>query len=526
MLLRLGGVNKMVVVTAKEMQEIDEKAIKEYQIPSLVLMENAGVAVVRALEERFGDLSEKRIIILAGSGNNGGDGLVIARHLLNRNVNVKVYLLGAKENLSKDCQHNLFIFTKLQGDVTQISEISMSKLRINVTLTDIVVDALVGTGFKGEPQGLLAEVIGIVNSCRKPVIAVDIPSGVNSTTGAIYQDCAVRARQTVTFGYMKTGLVLYPGAEFCGEIKVVDIGIPPQLASKVKRHLMDAKVKQLLPKRPPRSHKGTFGHCLVIAGSNSMAGAAYLTSYALLRSGAGLVTLAVPNSIKDQFSPGEVMVMPVADTEEGCLGLISQEQLLELYKNKTALVIGPGLGRHPELTALIKTLLQHWQGPLVLDADGLNSISDTDLAWLTKIPERIRNTWIFTPHPGEMARLIKGNSQAVDNNRIQVASSASQKLGISIVLKGVPTIIAGRDGLYINTTGNSSMGTAGMGDVLTGIIAALLCQGMDAFLAAAVGVYIHGEAGDYLNSKMGRGLIASDVLAILPTIFALEDVND
>lgn len=508
----------MIVVTAKEMQEIDEKAIKELKIPSLVLMENAGVAAVRVLEEEFGDLSEKRIIILAGNGNNGGDGLVIARHLLNRDVNVKVYMLGTEEDLSEECRHNLSIFKKLQGEISQITDMGLSKLRINITLTDIVIDALVGTGFAGEPKGVLSEIIGLVNNCRNPVVAIDVPSGVNSTSGAVYDGNAIRAMLTISFGFMKTGLVLYPGADYCGKLKVVDIGIPKQLAVHIKRHITDKTIIELLPPRHAWAHKGTFGHCLVIAGSRSMPGAAYLTGYGLLRSGAGVVTLAVPACIKEQFPPGEVIVVPVQETETGCLGLNSIDHLLELSKGKTALVIGPGLGRDSELQVMMKTILQSWQGPLVLDADGLNSI--TDLSWLTKISAAIRRNWIFTPHPGEMARLLNQNTDEISKNRIEVAWSAYQQLGVNIVLKGAPTIIAGDNQIYINSTGNPGMSTAGMGDVLSGIVGALLCQGMNPFLAAVAGVYIHGQAGDHLNSEKGRGMIASDLLSILPTMFS------
>ncbi len=510
----------MIVVTAKEMQNIDEKAIKEFKIPSLVLMENAGVAAVKAIEEEFGDLSGKRVIILVGSGNNGGDGLVIARHLLNRDVNVKVYMFGEEGDLSEECRHNLSIFNKLQGEVNLITDTSLSKLRINITLTDIVIDALVGTGFTGEPKGVLSEIIGLVNNCRNPVVAIDIPTGVNSTSGAVYNGSAIRAVLTISFGFMKTGLLLYPGADYCGKIRVVDIGLPKQLAENIKRYITDEKIKELLPPRHAWAHKGTFGHCLVIAGSKSMPGAAYLTSYGLLRSGAGVVTLAVPTGIKEQFSPGEVIVVPVQESETGCLGLVSTDHILELCKGKTALVIGPGLGRDPELQQLIKTILQNWQGPLVLDADGLNSI--TDLSWLTKIPTAIRRKWVFTPHPGEMARLLNKNIDEINKNRMEVAWSAHRQLGVNVVLKGAPTITAGDNQIYINSTGNPSMSTAGMGDVLSGVIGALLCQGMNPFLAAVAGVYIHGKAGDYLNSEKGRGMIASDLLSVLPVIFSAE----
>lgn len=508
----------MQVVTAQEMQVIDRKAIDELRIPSLVLMENAGTAVVNQLQNELGDLTTKQVVILVGKGNNGGDGLVVARHLLNRNVKVQVYLLGSKQQLSEECRHNLNIYTKLKGEVHTLSEQILPRLKVNLALADIIVDALLGTGFSGQAGGLLPKIFELVNKSRKFVVAIDIPSGVNGTSGYVGKS-AVKASMTVTLGFLKTGLLLYPGADYCGTIKAVDIGIPKIFAEGIHCYLADATIKELLPSRPAWSHKGTYGHCLVIAGSRTMAGAAYLTSYSLLRCGAGLVTLAVPESIHHQFQPGEIMVTPVPETETGTISLTAVEQLLELSQDKTALVIGPGLGNHPELQTLVQAVLQSWQGPMVIDADGLNNIRDLD--WLLEIPQAVRKQWVFTPHPGEMSRLLGVDKNEVVENRINIARSAFRKLGINIVLKGVPTITVGNKRMYINSTGNPGMSTAGMGDVLSGVIGALLCQGMSACLAAAAGVYFHGKAGDYLKEEKGvRGIIASDMLSVLPKILS------
>lgn len=508
----------MVVLTAQEMQKIDQMAIDDLEIPSLVLMENAGVAIVNRILNRYGDLVDKRILILVGKGNNGGDGLVIARHLLNHDVKVKVYLLESEQDLSPDCKHNLGIFRKLQGEIHQITKQSLNKLKINLTLTDLVIDALVGTGFQGEPRGILGDVIRLVNNCRTPVISVDLPSGVNGTTGEVSGN-AVRAEFTPTLGFLKTGLLLYPGAEHCGIIEVADIGIPKSLATGIKRYQTNDQIHRFLPQRPAWSHKGTYGHCLVIAGSRSMTGAAYLASYAALRSGAGLVTLAVPESIASEFPPGEVMVKSIPETGNGQLGLASKDTLLALIEDKSALIIGPGLGENPEIQSLIMELMQRWDRPLIVDADGLNNMKD--LTWLRAIPESTRRKWIFTPHPGEMGRLFNRNSADVNADRLNMAWDAWQQLGINFVLKGAPTIIAGDNQLYINSTGNSGMSTAGMGDVLSGIIGGLMSQGLNGHLAGVVGVYFHGKAGDMLVEKYGnRGLIASDILPVLSQLIS------
>jgi NAD(P)H-hydrate epimerase len=513
----------VVVVTAEEMRAIDKRAVSELGIPSLVLMENAGVAVVRELEQEFGGLEGKRCLILVGRGNNGGDGLVIARHLLNRHVKVKVFLIAEERELSQDCRFNLEIFRRLEGEIHSLSEPVLSKLKINLALNDLVIDALVGTGFSSEQKGVLPEVIEIVNNCRTPVVSVDVPSGVDPTTGAVQGD-AVRATLTVALGFLKTGLLLYPGREHCGKLRVVDIGIPTSLAGGIKRRLTTGQITRELPVRPGWGHKGTFGHCLVVAGSKPMTGAAYLTSHALLRAGAGLVTLAVPESIRDQFPPSEVITVPVSESGAGCFGASSIEQLLKNMEKKDVLVIGPGLGSDPELADVVRALLENWQGPLVLDADGLNQIRDR--AWLQELPEETRRKWVFTPHPGELARLLKKSAAEINANRMETAWTAYQELGVNLVLKGAPTISAGSGRMYINSTGNPAMGTAGMGDVLTGIIGGLLAQGMEPFLAAAAGVYVHGKAGDYLSRKYGdRGIIASDMLEVIPAMLSPEDTH-
>ena len=508
----------MFVLTGAEMQAIDAKAIEELKIPSLVLMENAGVAVVNQLEQEYGDLTDKRIIIMVGKGNNGGDGLVVARHLLNRKVKVKVYILGEEKELSPECRQNLEIFLRLQGEVHQITQRSLAKLKVTLNLQDLIIDALYGTGFSGQPKGIAAEIFNLVNNCRTPVVSVDLPSGLNATTGMV-EGSAIRADLTVALGFLKTGLLLYPGREYCGKITLVDIGIPHSLARHIKRYQTTERVLDLLPSRPAWGHKGTFGHCLVVAGCAAYAGAAYLTAMALLRTGAGLVTLAVPQSIASRYTPSEIIIHPIPElSSSGYFDTASIEPLLNLLPGKDVLILGPGLGRSPQLEQVVQSLINNWQGPLLLDADGINNL--TDRTCLANIPVSIKRRWVFTPHPGELARLIDSEPAAINQNRIELASETAQQLGVNLVLKGAPTVIAGNGRVYLNSTGNAALATAGTGDVLSGIIGALLGQGMDPYLAAVAGVYIHGKAADQIlkSGVSGRSVIASDLLQVLPQI--------
>ncbi len=507
----------MVVLTTAEMRLVDKQARVDLGIPSLVLMENAGVAVVSYMQQEFGDLSGKQIVIFAGSGNNGGDGLVVARHLLNKQAKVKVFIYGQSDKLSADCAHNVLIFEKLHGNVEFISSQSSGKLRISLSLADIVVDAILGTGAKGALRGGLADVVGLINKYTIPIVAIDIPTGVDATSGAVGNG-AVKATHTIALGFLKTGLVLYPGCECCGKVSVVDIGIPHSLTDQIKCQMTTPQIAEFLPKRPAWGHKGTFGHCLVIAGSREMAGAAYLTSCGALRSGAGMVTLAVPESIVGFYPPSEIMIKGMPETAQGRFGPDSWDALRKLFAGKDTVVIGPGLGRDEHITNLVKQVLTTWKGPLLLDADGLNSLSE-QIDMLTTISPIIRRKWVFTPHPGEMGRLMQLEVPRINQQRIDTTQRAQQKFGVNILLKGAPTIIVGDGQTYINTTGNSGMGTAGMGDVLSGIIGGLLCQGMDSLMATVAGVYYHGKAGDeFFIGRGGRGLIASDLLQVLPEL--------
>lgn len=510
----------MRIVTGDEMRKLDERAIRELELPSLVLMENAGTASVRRIWEQFGPLTKEKVYVLVGAGNNGGDGLVVARHLLNGGVRVRAVMLAGESSLTEDCRHNLNIFRKLDGEVDWLTEQGLPKLRFALGLSHLIIDAMLGTGTEGSLRGLYAKVRDVVNDVQTPVVSLDVPTGVQATTGAV-DGSAVKAQCTITFGFIKQGLLLYPGAEYVGELFVEDIGIPHTLARHIERYLMDFETMQnLLPQRPGWGHKGTFGHGLVVAGSREMAGSAYLTAQAMLRSGSGLVTLAVPESIAGWYPPGELLVVPVPETAEGTFGEVSLRKLRALLERKQVLVMGPGMSRGEEVTLVVKTLLERWQGPAVLDADAINCLQRQE-TWLETIPSQQRAQWVLTPHPGEMARLTGQDIPTINHQRPQVVRDAQRKLAAVILLKGAPTVTAGSGRMVFNSSGNPGMGSAGMGDVLTGIIGSLLGQGMTPIDAASVGAYVHGLAADEAAAVLGqRGLVARDVLERLPHVLA------
>lgn len=507
----------MRAAMAAEMREIDRIAIEDYKIPGTVLMENAGVAVVRYLESVMEPLSERKFCILAGKGNNGGDGYVIARHLANQGAKVKVFLLGEKEAVSGDARVNLDIIDKMGIDTIEInSERDWDKVRVAATFAECLIDALLGTGFRGDVSGDMARLIDIINAAGKTVVAVDIPSGVDADTGRI-RGCAVRASYTVTFGLPKPGLFLYPGAEYAGELTVADIGIPTAIVADqgIKQNIvMAGAVRAILPKRSPSAHKGTNGRVVVAAGSRGLSGAAAMAAEAALRTGAGLITLAAPLGIQDILAVKltEVMTHGLPETEEGGISAEAAVELADLGDSCDVLAIGPGLGRQEETAAAVREVIRAVSCPLVIDADALYA-----LAGHTQILSDCAALPVITPHPGEMALLTGLTAEAVNADRIQVARQAASDWGSIVVLKGAHTIVAFPDGeVYINTTGNAGMATGGTGDALTGMIAALIAQGLSSHDAAVAGVYIHGLAGDIAAQAGMLGMTATDLIKAVP----------
>jgi NAD(P)H-hydrate epimerase len=499
------------------MRERDARAVRDVGIPSCVLMENAGAEATREIFAAYPRVLGGRAVVVCGKGNNGGDGFVVARRLRERGVQVETFLLGEQAAVAGDARLNLDILTRLGGPVRTVGAGDLADLRGCLAAADVVVDALLGTGGSGPATGLLAELIESVNGCGKPVVALDLPSGLGADDVEA-PGLAVRASLTVTFGFLKRSLVLHPAASCAGRVRIVNIGIPRRLADPQEAGmglLEAADAAAAFPARPAHAHKGTFGHVLVIAGSVGKTGAAALASQAALRIGAGLVTLAVPASLNGilEAKLTEVMTEPVPETEAQSIGLAARERLFALAQGKSAVVLGPGLGTHPETIALVRELLPALQAPLVLDADGLNA-----LAGSADLLKGLAAPAVLTPHPGEMARLTGRPRDEVVRDRIRLVRDAARQWGVTLVLKMARTLIGSGDGpVAIVPTGNPGMATAGTGDVLAGAIAGLMARGVSARLAAATGAYVHGLAGDLAAGRLGEeAMLAGDLLEFLP----------
>ncbi len=508
--------NIMKVATAQEVRELDRAAIEDLGIPGVVLMENAGIHVVRVIKEHYPDVRNKRMLIVCGKGNNGGDGFVVARHFYNQGVDVRVTLLAEKQLLKGDAKINFEIAAKMDLPIVEItSNEQLPAFRNLLQQADIVVDAILGTGLSEAVRGPYKHIIESLNKSRKPIIAVDIPSGLSADTGIVPGSC-IRADVTITFAVPKRGLVLYPAADYVGELEVVDISIPKHLirTSDLKVHLLEyADVRSGFLTRPPNSHKGTYGHALVVAGSPGKSGAAVMAGRSALRTGAGLVTVAIPESLRIpmEIPTLEVMTAPLPETTEGTISLDAYEQIMTLTQNKRVVALGPGLTTHPATVELVHRLISAFEIPMVIDADGINAVAQRpDILLEARAPV------ILTPHPGEMARLVPNTS--IQHDRIGVAQETAQKYNVFIILKGVRTIIASPDGsIFINPTGNPGMATAGAGDVLTGIVAGLISQSIIPVEAAKIGVFLHGLAGDIVAEDKGAyGLIAGDLIEAIP----------
>ncbi|HBG00634.1 MAG TPA: bifunctional ADP-dependent NAD(P)H-hydrate dehydratase/NAD(P)H-hydrate epimerase [Firmicutes bacterium] len=503
------------IVTGAEMQELEKKVFARLGLSPLLVMENAGSRIVETLKVEYGCLRGRRIHILVGTGNNGGDGLVAARQLLALGARVKIYLVGDQQKLTKENRTNLEILRKLKADFSVVDISQNGKLKFSLGMADLIIDAIFGTGFSGTLDADLESLVALVNEIKRPLVAIDCPTGVNAANGAV-NTTAIQADLTINLGLLKTGCVLYPGAAYAGRNIVVDLGFP-LVEQGITRLVLGEDILDWLPAREPWGHKGTFGHTLVVAGSPNYAGAASLSAQAVLRGGGGYVTVAVPRGIYDRFRPDELIVVPVAQTDQGTIGKASLQELLTLAKHKNVLAIGPGLTQFPEVTQVVQELLDQWDGPCVIDADALVALTP---AFLKSVPEAKRSNWIVTPHPGEMARLVGSEARAVDANRLGVAEELARQWNLVVVLKGAPTIVACNKETYINSTGNSGMATAGSGDLLTGLIASLLSQGLAPLKAAALGVYVHGRAGDAAGLRGQRGLKAGDMLLAIQEILS------
>ncbi len=512
----------MKVVTAEEMRTIDRKTIEEYGITGPVLMERAGFSVALRIKEFF---EKKKVIILSGGGNNGGDGIVAARNLFNWGWNVKILLLQKEESLSADCLSQYRIAKKMGIPAEFRKSISMKDLH-----SAVVVDAIFGTGINKPVTSPISDIIRFLNKSDANVISVDIPSGISSESGQVFGE-AVTADYTVTFGLPKVGHFIYPGAEHTGRLFVEDIGFPRELlsAEAIRVQTIEKEdASELIPDRPAHSYKGDYGHVLVVAGSRGKTGAAFMTAKACLRAGAGMVTIGVPETLAGFFQTRvtEEMVLPLPDTGDGILSEKSYQDIAQFLSEKAdVLAIGPGIGSESNITDLMKGLITTVTAPIVLDADAINALSG-----YRDIFKNVKSPVILTPHPGEMARLMKeaggdagekNTSAEIDRDRIHVALSFTKETGTYLVLKGAPTVIAEPDGrAFINTTGNPGMAKAGAGDVLTGIVAALLGQGLNPLGASVLGTYLHGLSGDIAASQKGmHSVIATDIIENIRAAF-------
>lgn len=514
----------MKIITGENMRKLDRKVINECKINSLTLMENAGKSVTDFLLEHFPDLKKKRICILCGRGNNGGDGFVVARLLNKRKVKVKIFLIANKHDIEGDARTNL---NRLVKDKMQLSEVSEIKkfegVKKELSSYDIIVDALLGTGFKGVVSGLFAEVINYVNSLNAVVVSIDLPSGLNVDDGQVIGPC-IKADYTVTLGLIKVGLVVYPGANYCGKVLVKDIGIPEKLVNAEKTPLnfiVKEEITSMFPERAEDVNKGTVGKVVVVGGSVGLTGALYMAGLSALRSGCGLVTLAFSQSLYNIIAckSTELISKPLPENSNKALGAKAEEDIIRLCETHDALALGPGLGRDKETARLVKNLINRVKIPVVLDADGLNLISDN-----VDILKNKKASFVLTPHPGEMSRLTRMNLEDVQKNRIEVASKFAKKYNVILVLKGARTVVADPSGeIFINSTGNSGLASAGTGDVLTGMIASFLARGGTALNSAIIGVFLHGLAGDLAKDDKGEcGMIAGDVIDNIP--YAIKKV--
>lgn len=490
----------MKILTAKQMQSVDARATQRFAIPSLILMENAALAVVDAIFEHYRDC--ERVAVVCGTGANGGDGLAVARHLENRGVVPAVLIVGDRKKFEGDARVNLEICERLALPMYDVvDEESLDDALVHAVDADLVVDALFGTGLNRAPEGVYAEVIRSINELALPIVAVDLPSGADASSATPFEPC-IRAAVTVTFAVPKICHVFDPAASLCGEVIVADISIPAAAIEDEGITLVlttPADVRPHLAARLANTHKGTYGHVAIVGGSPGRSGAAVLAARGAIRSGAGLVTVITDRETVPLIHAHSIESMTATD-DDAIAGM-------------DAVLIGPGLRDDEASYARVRALVERIEAPLVIDASGLNAFAGR----AAEINPHGRPR-VITPHPGELARLVGVDAASINAARVDVAREAARAAKCIVVLKGHQTLIADPDGyVRVNPTGNPGMASGGMGDVLGGIIAALLARGVDPFDAAAAGAYLHGFAGDLLRDEMGdTGLAASDLAERLP----------
>lgn len=510
----------MRLVRAAEMQEMDRLAIEELGIPGVVLMENAGRGVAGAFLDHFSPSQNDTVVILCGRGNNGGDGYVVARYLRQAGFKVIVIVLSQLERVSGDARTHLEIIRKMGMQVYEAPNAETWKdNRTRLRSSGFIVDAIFGTGLNAPVRGFYGTVIDDINASGKPVLSIDIPSGLSADSGQVL-GTAVQADLTITFGFAKLGHMVYPGAEKTGDLIGIDIGIPDWVSDKVPQKCTLTEPAHFLNRLRHEKddiHKGNRGHLLILAGSVGKTGAATLAALGALRAGAGLVTLGVPETLHPilEVKLTEAMTVPLPETGTGCLSLKAWEDIQTLFAGKTAVALGPGLSTHPGTVSLVRKIASECPLPMVIDADGLNAIAGS-----MEVLKQTAGRTILTPHPGEMARLSNLQTSDIQKDRIAAAAGFVDACGCFLVLKGARTLVATPDGnLYVNPTGNPALASGGSGDVLTGLIAGFMARKLSLEEAAVAGPYVHGLSGDFLSARMGTsGVLAGELLDAVPTI--------
>jgi ADP-dependent NAD(P)H-hydrate dehydratase / NAD(P)H-hydrate epimerase len=507
----------MRVLNTQQMREADRRTIDDVGIPAIVLMENAGRQAVAAMEAAFDDLTTSYVGVLCGRGSNGGDGFVVARTLVQRGVETSVFLLGSVADVRGDARTNLEVLGRIGLTVVEISDAQEWELHFSeISRCDVLVDAIIGTGFHGRLTGLLETVVADVNGLGVPVVAIDLPTGLSADSNDVEGE-AIEASMTVTLAAPKIPLVLPPADARGGDLVIADIGIPLPILDEVDGPYIEIltreRMREIVPVRSADSHKGDFGRLLIVAGSMGRTGAAHLAALGALRSGAGLVTVATPRSclpIIAAMAP-EYMTEGLDETPSGTVDFASLDRVLEMKADVIA--VGPGLGQAPGTAAFVHGLVERAGVPIVVDADALNAFSgDPD-----RLMGRDGVDVVITPHPGEMARLVNRTIEEVQHDRLRYATEFAASHRVHVVLKGHRTIVAGPDNrTFINLTGNAGMATGGTGDLLTGMIAAWLGQLLDAEAACKLAVYLHGSAGDLAEADEGEvALVAGDLASRL-----------
>ncbi len=501
------------IVTSTQMAQMDAFSIEEMQIPGLVLMENAGRGTVDIAKALLSKINGTKVVIFCGPGNNGGDGYVVARHLLNAGFDVKTIVLANREKIKGDALVNFLILENMGHPLHFIKESFFSLDE----KADLIIDAMLGTGVKGELSSPYDKAVEWINAQKTLVLAVDIPTGVNADNGAVGNH-VIKADATATMALHKRGLLFSPGREYAGDISIVDISMPKIVEDKLSPKIWQIEgldVQRLLPNHPADAHKNKCGTVAVLAGSKGFTGAAMLTSQAVLKSGAGLCYLASPDSLDIIYESKltEVITWSLEDDGLGYFKESNFHNIKEKAVQQNAMAIGPGIGTQDETARLLFNLMNNLQLPLVLDADGLN-LCASKINLIKNYPGEM----VLTPHPGELSRLTGYKTVEILNNKIDIVKECAKNWNKVLVLKGGPSLIGCPDGrVFINSSGNAGMATAGSGDVLTGIITGFMAQGLSAEHAAISGVFIHGMSGDIVKKEIGTmGMVASNILNALP----------